>query len=256
VGIKTPNAFSQQAKSFERFFEAQLKAIGLADEQLSKQGLSELRDSLETINDAIRNPDSFGSLNLRFDARAGFIISSIGGESHIQIGVLPLLLQKKRYVRERLRATEASEEVIALREDLQTESDAIVRRSLSEKITWLEKEVEKWTTKSEQIAKIDLAQSLEVEAKRASIAADLFERRSRVWQQFLARESIATIMGALLVLSITICLLLTGFFNYTLPEIIKNAYLVILGYFFGQGAKPALPRNSRHGDVDSTNSEV
>jgi hypothetical protein len=86
---------------------------------------------------------------------------------------------------------------------------------LSEKITWFEKEVEKWTAKLEQIAKIDLAQSLEIETKRASISADLFERRSRVWQQFLARESVATIMGVLLALSITICLLLTGFFNYT-----------------------------------------
>ena len=251
MGTKTSKAFSQQAKSLERLFEAQLKAIGLADEQLSKQGLSELRDSLEVINDGIRNPGSFGSLSLRLDARAGFIVTSVGGESHIQIGVLPFLLKKRRYVRERLRAIEASEEVISLRENLQKESDEIVRRSLSEKINWLEKEVEKWTNKSEQIAKIDLAQSLEAEAKRASIAADLFESRSRVWQQFLARESVATIMGSVLVLSITICLLLTGFFNYALPEIIKNAYLVMLGYFFGQGAKPALPRSNRNGNTDS-----
>ena len=53
----------EQTKRFERFYEAQMEAIGLSEEQLREQGLFELRDSLETVNDAISNPQSFGSLN-------------------------------------------------------------------------------------------------------------------------------------------------------------------------------------------------
>ena len=42
--------FGKQTKTFEGFFEAQMEAIGLSEEQLRVQGLFELRDGLETVN--------------------------------------------------------------------------------------------------------------------------------------------------------------------------------------------------------------
>jgi hypothetical protein len=51
--------FGEQSRQVEQFFEIQLLAIGLADDQLKAQSPSELRDSLETLNDAIRNSSSF-----------------------------------------------------------------------------------------------------------------------------------------------------------------------------------------------------
>ena len=238
MGIKaSTDSLGSQAKEFTRFFEAQLSAIGLSDEQLRAQEKVELEDSLEVVNDAIRSPESFGSLNLKVTAGVGLLITNVGGESHFRIGALPILLQKKRFIQERLRALSASDAVTDLREELAQEEDVKKRESLEEKIGRLEQEVGAWTARSEKVAQVDLAQALDAEAKKANIQAELFERRHKVWQQWLERESVATIVGALLVVIITVAFICTSFGDYELPEVLKNGYLVILGYFFGQGLK-------------------
>ena len=93
--------FSGQARNFDRFFEAQLSATGISDEQLLKQSLAELRDSWETLNDAIRNAESFEIVHLKMDAKYGLLITSISAQSHMRIIALSALLKKKKYVLER-----------------------------------------------------------------------------------------------------------------------------------------------------------
>jgi uncharacterized membrane protein YoaK (UPF0700 family) len=64
--------------------------------------------------------------------------------------------------------------------------------------------------------------------------AEINERRYRIIKSFLARESVATIIGAILLFCLTIVLIVAAFMHTALPEIINNAFLLILGYFFGR----------------------
>jgi hypothetical protein len=73
---------------------------------------------------------------------------------------------------------------------------------------------------------------LDQQAELARI--EVFERRSRVLQTFLERQSVATIVGAVLLIAIFALIAVSSAFNTSVPELISNAFLVILGYFFGQ----------------------
>lgn len=242
-------SFGEQAKNFEQFFEAQLSAIGLADDQLKKQSVHELRDSLEALNDAIRNPDSFGTLHLRMDGKVGLIVTTIGAQSHIQIGVLPLLLKKKKFLLERLRALEVSESVSHLKEELTEERDTNKQKSLEEKILHMEDQIKVSLERSESYSRADITHSLEAAAKKAAIADESFERKAKVWQELLARESVATLIGAALVFLITATLL---FSKTEAPSVITNAYLVIIGFFFGQTMRPNNKNSNKVTTTDSS----
>src|SRR3712207_4883341 len=84
------------------FFEPQLRAVGLSVDQIQRQTLDELHQSLERVNDAIKNPDSFGVVGIKMSAEAGAIISANPDNANIRVGALPLLLQRKRLIVERI----------------------------------------------------------------------------------------------------------------------------------------------------------
>jgi uncharacterized membrane protein len=46
----------------------------------------------------------------------------------------------------------------------------------------------------------------------------------------------ATLIGAVLLVVLTVVLVIAMFTRTTVPELISNAFLIILGYFFGQAS--------------------
>ena len=71
---------------------------------------------------------------------------------------------------------------------------------------------------------------------------ELFERKSKVWLSLLERESAATILGGFLLLIILIVHVTAIFAKFSMPEILNNAFLIILGYFFGQSTNDTSKR--------------
>src|SRR6516162_9281300 len=101
-------AYDQFKQEADRFFETQLESIGLARSQLAQQNIPELEDSLVRVDDALRAPESFGVLRLSVTAEATvFIAKSNTGSSHIEVGVVPQLLERKKMIVERLRLLRA-----------------------------------------------------------------------------------------------------------------------------------------------------
>ena len=58
-----PEKFQSQ---LNEFFRSQLLKLGLTEEQIEGQSKHELESSLNMVNDAIKRPDAFGVLELRF----------------------------------------------------------------------------------------------------------------------------------------------------------------------------------------------
>jgi hypothetical protein len=76
--------------------------------------------------------------------------------------------------------------------------------------------------------------AFEIEAKRFDIEIKRFKERSRVYRSFLERESVATIIGALLLLILGATHIIAMFTGTATSDILNNSFLIILGYFFGQ----------------------
>ena len=75
--------------------------------------------------------------------------------------------------------------------------------------------------------------------RNAIARIELLERRSKVWLSFLERESAATIIGSVLIIIITVAQIIAVFHSIPPSDILNNAFLLILGYFFGQTTNKA-----------------
>lgn len=62
---------------------------------------------------------------------------------------------------------------------------------------------------------------------------DLYEWRWQVLRYLLERDSAATILGALLLLSTFAFVICASVFEAVVPDPVSNAFLLLLGYFFG-----------------------
>src|ERR1022692_3748634 len=91
----TESLIEKQEALMRSYFEPRLVALGLSADQLKTQSLDELNQSLVRLNDAIRNPESFGSLKMNLDAGVGLVIARTSAQ--FEIGVLPLLLERKKF---------------------------------------------------------------------------------------------------------------------------------------------------------------
>jgi hypothetical protein len=114
-----------------RFFEAQLEAIGLSRKQVEQQSMPELEDSLIRVDDALRAPESFGVLRLSITADASVLLVKSNSGSHIEVGVVPLLLATKKTIIERLRLLRAQRPIKTLTDLIDTVADHGLREQLS-----------------------------------------------------------------------------------------------------------------------------
>lgn len=219
-----------------RYFERQLVALDLGRAQIEAQALPELEQSLERIEQCIDHPESFGTLKLRMTASAMLIVST---ESHFEIGALPILLERKRFILERICLLRSEQRLVDLREVVGESSDQSIRAEFEKQIAELHVEL---VSSQEKARKVDQAAAdarFQEEMELARVSAEIFERRSRVWRSFLERESVATIVGGFLLIGLTITMIVASFTRITISEILSNAFLVILGYFFGQAVGKA-----------------
>jgi len=113
-----------------RFFDAQLERLGLGEMQINQQDITSLEDSLLRIDDALRNPGSFGVLSLSMTANAAVFIAKSNTEALVQIGIVPILLERKTLVIERLRHLRSQRPITTLVELIDSLSDGVLRESL------------------------------------------------------------------------------------------------------------------------------
>lgn len=125
-----PNPYDRLKEEAQRFFDSQLERLGLSEVQIKEQDISSLEDSLIRIEDALRNPESFGVLSLSMTQNAAVMIVTANTEAHIQIGVVPILLERKRMVIERLRVLRSERPVKTLAELIDSLSDSGLRERL------------------------------------------------------------------------------------------------------------------------------
>lgn len=93
--------FENTRDNLNQFYEAQLAELKLDKHLLQEQTLPELRQSLTIINQAIDHHESFGKFSLKMSAQMAIVVSS-SSESLFSIGILPLLLERKQIILERI----------------------------------------------------------------------------------------------------------------------------------------------------------
>lgn len=211
-----------------RFFEIQLARLNLSQDQVAEQSLEELRDSLAAVNDAIAHPEGFGVLKIKLTASAGVVIVTSDTESHVELGILPLLLERRNDIRDRIRGLELRQEVERIEEQLaSTDADPADRAALAEELE----------RKQEEAQSLDKARAEEAErAEAARLRVEIQAKKSEIYQSWLARESVASLVGSVLLILLAVSFIVAMFTGTAVLEVVSSAFLLILGYFFGQAA--------------------
>lgn len=227
-----------QLETARRFFEPRLTELGLSVSQINALDVVGLRNALERVNDAIKHPEQFGVLNLKVTANVGVVVTKATQDAHMAVGILPILLERKQLILDRLRDLSSSERVSNLQELVGSIPDISLRSNLETQLASLEAESQRLRAEKAEVQAAQEEASLTtvslIEQKRFEL--ERLERRSAVWRAFLERESVATVLGAILLLALVITLIVAMFTKTTVPDLVSNAFLIILGYFFGQAS--------------------
>jgi len=210
----------------ERVFEPRLRQLDLAVDQIQQQSLDELQDSLERINEAIKHPESFGEVRVEMTTRGAILVATSTAHGHVTVGILPMLLERKRLILSRIRELggKSAEEVLTRLANAGDGTGTDTRRAAAEALVQL---------RTAQTAGLEERQVSQDLARRQELVT-IFERRAKIWQALLARESIASVAGGLLLLALAAALVIAMFTGTTTSTVITNAFLIVLGYFFGQ----------------------
>jgi hypothetical protein len=92
------------------YFEPKLVPLGLGEKQIAEQSIDQLKDSLNRIDKAIENPDAFGIVRLGFLGRGSgeLIIVRSATDALFHVGILPILLERKKLIAARIRGPSQS----------------------------------------------------------------------------------------------------------------------------------------------------
>jgi hypothetical protein len=240
-GVPSASMKDRVAAGFKPFeeqvqahFERQLEDLGLAKKQIESQSLDELQQSLETVNAALMNPQSFGTLAFKVSADVGPVLTSSKADVHFERGILQLLLSRKRLILERIRTLSASEKIESIQDLVNQVNDEAVRNKLKQEVASLKNESQSLREQSKDVDQKQTREAIRTQTELEQLKMELFERKSKVWFSLLERESAATLLGGFLLLVIAIAHVTAVFSKFSIPEILNNAFLIILGYFFGQ----------------------
>lgn len=248
MGLLSPQQkakYRSLEEQVESYFESQLRDLGLSKDQIETQSLDELQQSLEKVNEALKHPESFGTL--RFP-EVLVLVTSSGSDAHFERGILQLLLSCKKLILERIRTLSTNEKIESIQDLLNQVGDEDLKVRLNQEVTDLRSEAQRLREQSKEVDQEESQEAIKTQTELERLKIELFERRTKVWFSLLERESAATIIGGILLLVITVAHVTAIFSKFSIPEILNNAFLIILGYFFGQSTNDTPTRRGGTGE--------
>jgi hypothetical protein len=206
--------------------EGELARLGLGEAEIQAKDLVGLESCLRELDELIQRPtdillaiaDVFSDVT---DASRQALVSSKLFDRRVEI------LNRMSELREELRLAEFNEALSSAAErpaDVQN-----VMLNFNDKYTLIQQE-----ERSTQ-AEIAATEAAKAKAQHAAmrLEVELSERRSAIRRKWIERESIASIVGALLLLALATALIVAMFIGKAATEVVTSAFLLILGYFFG-----------------------
>lgn len=234
--------------------ESELKALGLGQAQLADQTEGELFESLEKINQLLDNPED----------QPAVYISVVDGEytvrdkddpeldpaegSTIRYDAGAKLLNRRDFVIKRLQTlnTEAREDLakakgndqVSDKEKTALDAELQKLRADQHRLDQLKEDTDNLREEQDFRREMEIANfQLIQQEKRAELSrlemATKADLKSRWWQTRLGRDSIAALVGGLLLVGFAGAVVVAMFLDVQTSDIVQNAFLLILGYFFG-----------------------
>ena len=205
--------------------DSRLRDLGLSKAQISLQTLKELNESVHRIDGFIAKPESF--LKQKF-------WHTVSPETDFKLNILPILLERRMFVLETYDELVDRMKNYDLRRLINGISDKNIKSSM-EKILYDLQMKDSVLKKEYQKIEKSRRDLYSEQQKFSAMPEGSTERRNKKSKYFPSEVPVITaIMGTLLIL-IAFLIALTPFVNILVPDILNSTFLIILGFFFGQG---------------------
>jgi predicted exporter len=217
----------------KQVYELRLEQLGLGLKSIAGMSEKELEETIEQIDavaasyrqgltDERRSRANRDGKNLR--------ISLAPEALDFANDFLAVLLERKEAILERLRDLKTNAQVEELSRIAEDIPDSSTKHAMEAALAKLQKHSAELSERLEEVGRVR-----DDVTEQATIAEmDRYERKAKVWRSFLERESVASIMGAILLLGLTVTMIVAAFVGRVTPELLNNAFLIVIGYFFGQ----------------------
>ncbi|MCE0768114.1 hypothetical protein LWC35_35250 [Pseudonocardia kujensis] len=236
-----PKAIAEMREYAERerrsnlVYAKRLESLGLDSATVSTMSMAQLNESLSVIDATI---DSYRKgIQDELDIRRGGDPrtredSVLAEKLKFSNGFLRYLLAVKEDILERRQVLQAAAHADQLDKIATDVPESPAKDELEAAIASLREENSDLARK---LAEIEQARE-EVAKVAAMTDIDRYERKAKVWRSFLERESVASILGSIILAGLTITMIIAMFIDRPVPELLSNTFLVVIGYFFGQAA--------------------
>jgi len=242
--------YSTKQDAVEGFVQ-QLAHFGLTKWQINDQNLPELEKNLEKLDQLLQQAEEKrdltinGHILINYDRPCAYfeneIIVRLSSQDFYRNIILPTLLKSKKVLLARVQLLEYESSF----ESFKTLFEKIDNKEIKYKLLNSQTEfmASRDSIKKQEQALAETEKKLVGEKnqhliawreKKARLDMEFSERRAKILMAFLERESVATIVGAALLIVLTLAQLLAMFLQLQTTDIINNSLLLILGYFFGQ----------------------
>src|SRR6516162_1331393 len=165
-------------------FEPQLAQLGLSEDQIEKQDLDELHQSLAKVNDAISHAESFGTLKFKLTANAGLVLTAARQDAHIESTILPLLLERKSLILKRIKSLVGEQKVTTLNDLVASVADPELRAKIETELSAVAEQSRRLAEQESAVAKTQSEEISKRDQALATLRIELFERRLRALTGF------------------------------------------------------------------------
>lgn len=213
----------------ENRFKNQLLRRGLDINNIHEDSLEILKTKDQLATELLNDKSFLMRHSIIFNNINDFeIIDSEYDQSRLYFSIRQFLQRIHEYIQERINILEQTDKVESIKVLVGDLPENEIKQKLKTEIEELEAK-----KKELQIIKEEERERLNDEIELGKHKAEMFVKKTDVFLKFLDRESVASIVGSLLLLIIGICLIVIMFRHEEPLKIIESAFLLILGYFFG-----------------------
>lgn len=142
------------------------------------------------------------------------------------------LRRRKELINSRLWEISNEKQINSLRDAVKNIPNPEDRGRIQAELDALEASSKSFATENQE----GITEQYEWEKNSALLKQHISERKWNVRSQLLARESVATLVGSLLLVGLATVITIAVFTKIQVSEILANSFLIVLGYFFGQNS--------------------
>jgi hypothetical protein len=147
---------------------------------------------------------------------------------------LPILFERKKLILERIRSFESKQAIEGIQDLIDQVQDVNLKSKLNKELGDLNSKSQVFQEEAKKLEKLQMDEKMTAEERVLKIQLALSENKREYLKMFLEKQSMATIVGAFLLILITSSLIICVLFKGQPIDMLNNALLVLLGYFFGQ----------------------